>query len=95
MTTLALARRQADQVAIEGQLRQALASRALIDQALGVIMAKQHINSKAAFAVLRQLSQNTNRKLLVVAIATIEAATGEPALDARPFLTSVQATRSG
>lgn len=92
MTTLTLARRQADQVTIEGQLREALASRAVIDQALGIIMATQRINSNAAFEVLRQQSQNANRKLRVVAVATIEAATGEPAMDSRPFLTSVRNT---
>jgi GAF domain-containing protein len=76
VTTLTLARRQADHLSLDSQLHEATASRAIIDQALGIIMGQRRIDSADAFGVLRELSQNTNRKLRVVAIATIEAATG-------------------
>lgn len=74
--------RQADQVRLSDQLRQALESRAVIDQALGIVMAQNRCDEAAAFAVLRNASQNRNKKLRDVAATVIESVTGRP--PARP-----------
>jgi GAF domain-containing protein len=49
------------------QLRQALANRDVIGQAKGILMERHHITADAAFVLLRERSQQTNRKLVVVA----------------------------
>lgn len=49
------------------QLRTAIASRAVIDQALGIVMHMLDCDADRAFGALRTLSQHTNRKLSVVA----------------------------
>ncbi|MFG2577113.1 ANTAR domain-containing protein [Streptomyces sp. NPDC048481] len=49
------------------QLRQALASRADIDQALGVVAAVCRLSPENSWEVLRQVSQHTNIKLRDVA----------------------------
>jgi GAF domain-containing protein len=49
------------------QLRQALASRDIIGQAKGILMERHRITAEAAFTMLTQDSQRTNRKLTVVA----------------------------
>jgi len=77
-TGLTLTLRHANQVELSEQLQQALLSRALIDQALGVVMAQQRCTADAAFAVLRTASQNRNRKLRDVAADIIEAVSGQP-----------------
>ena len=48
----------AAQAVLTDQLRASLASRAIIDQALGVIMAQQWRTAEQAFAILRSASQN-------------------------------------
>ncbi len=53
--------------AVAEQLEQAMTSRAVIEQAKGVVMGQQGIDADAAFAVLRQLSQRRNEKLRTVA----------------------------
>jgi AmiR/NasT family two-component response regulator len=64
---------QADQRA---QLEQALTSRTEIDQALGILMGQQRCTADEAFALLRQHSQNNNRKLRDVAADLITRVTG-------------------
>ncbi|MCQ9180813.1 ANTAR domain-containing protein [Streptomyces sp. IBSBF 2953] len=49
------------------QLRQALASRAEIDQAMGVVAAVCRLSPEHSWDVLRQVSQHTNIKLREVA----------------------------
>ncbi|MFI5822387.1 ANTAR domain-containing protein [Streptomyces rishiriensis] len=49
------------------QLRQALASRAEIDQAMGVVAAVCRLSPENSWEVLRQVSQHTNIKLREVA----------------------------
>jgi AmiR/NasT family two-component response regulator len=39
------------------QLRSSLSSRTVIDQALGIIMAREHCSQSRAFAILRSASQ--------------------------------------
>jgi GAF domain-containing protein len=82
---LTLVMRQANQGVLEGQLREALASRSVIDQAIGAIMVKKQCSAKDAFAVLRQASQHRNVRLHVVASETVQSMTGNPAQPPRPF----------
>jgi GAF domain-containing protein len=69
--------RQADQALLHQQLADAMASRSVIDQALGVIMGQQRCTATQAFTLLRQASQNRNRKLRDVAVEIITQVTGE------------------
>jgi AmiR/NasT family two-component response regulator len=48
-------------------LREALATRDVIGQAKGVLMATRHIDAEAAFDLLRTTSQGRNEKLRAVA----------------------------
>jgi GAF domain-containing protein len=75
---LALAARQASATALTGHLRAALASRTVIDQALGIIMAQERCTSARAFAILRAASQNRNVKLRDIARDIITSVSGEP-----------------
>ncbi len=49
------------------QMRTAMSSRSIIDQALGVVMAQNRCDAEAAFGVLTRASQNRNIKLRDVA----------------------------
>jgi GAF domain-containing protein len=75
---LALAARQASAATLTGQLREALASRAVIDQALGITMDQERCTSAQAFAILRNASQNRNVKLRDIARQVITSVSGEP-----------------
>jgi response regulator NasT len=57
------------------QMHEALESRAGIEQAKGIIMADRRCSAEEAFAVLRELSQHSNRKLRNVAEALVATAT--------------------
>ena len=83
--SLTLVFRHSEQMALEEQLRNALSTRAVIDQALGIIMAQQRCNSTEAFAVLRKASQDRNVKVAVVASELILKVTGHPPQPPRPF----------
>jgi GAF domain-containing protein len=60
---------------LAGQLEQAMASRAVIEQAKGVLMATRRITEHEAFELIRRTSQDTNVKVRDLA-ARIVAATG-------------------
>ena len=49
------------------QMRTAMASRSVIDQAMGVVMAQNRCDAKAAFATLTRASQNRNVRLREIA----------------------------
>jgi GAF domain-containing protein len=70
--------RQADQSQLQRQLAEAMTSRSVIDQALGVLMGQQRCTASAAFDLLRQASQHRNRKLRDVAADLITNVTGRP-----------------
>lgn len=57
------------------QMHEAMASRAGIEQAKGIIMAQRRCSADEAFALLVSLSSKSNRKVRDVAIAIIEQAT--------------------
>ncbi|TMR88378.1 GAF and ANTAR domain-containing protein [Nonomuraea basaltis] len=63
---------------VAAQLKEALTTRAIIDQALGIIMAQRRCTSHQAFEVLRHVSQDKNVKLHQVAATIVEKVTGEP-----------------
>ena len=66
--------------ALAEQLRQAIANRAPIEQAKGILMAAHGIDDAAAFELLRQESQDSNVKLHTVAVAFVARHTpGGPA----------------
>jgi GAF domain-containing protein len=75
---ISLAMRLASDAALIDQLRSSLTSRTVIDQALGIIMSREHCNQARAFAILRSASQNNNVKLRDVASAVVTSVTGEP-----------------
>ena len=82
---LSLAVRLASDAALIDQLRSSLTSRTVIDQALGIIMAREHCNQDRAFAILRSASQNSNVKLRDIASAVVTSVTGEPPPPPPPF----------
>jgi transcriptional regulator with GAF, ATPase, and Fis domain len=56
-----------------------------LTQALGVIMATEHVPQDKAFALLRTVSQNTNVKLRDLAADIVTSASGERPRPAAPF----------
>ncbi|RBY88716.1 GAF and ANTAR domain-containing protein [Blastococcus sp. TF02A-26] len=52
-------------------MRIAMDSRAVIEQAKGVLMAQQHVDAEQAFEILRAASQRANRKLREVATGVV------------------------
>jgi GAF domain-containing protein len=63
-----------DQAVLTEQLRAALSSRAVIDQAIGVVMAQQGCPPEQALAALKKASQHRNVKLRVIAQEIVESA---------------------
>ncbi|POX52520.1 ANTAR domain-containing protein [Streptomyces sp. Ru71] len=49
------------------QLKQAVVSHAVVDQAIGVVIARGRLPPESAWSVLREISQQTNTKLREVA----------------------------
>lgn len=75
---LTMALRLAQHAELSAQLQAALTSRAVIDQAIGVIMGQNRCDADEAFAVLRTASQNRNVKLRTVAEEIVTAVSGGP-----------------
>jgi GAF domain-containing protein len=53
-------------------MRIAMDSRAVIEQAKGVLMAQRHVNAEQAFEILREASQRYNRKLRDIAAGIVD-----------------------
>ncbi|MET7355699.1 ANTAR domain-containing protein [Streptomyces mirabilis] len=60
------------------QLQQAVASRPIIDQSRGILMAVETFTADQAWGVLRDASQHANTKLRSVAAALVAVSTGGP-----------------
>ncbi|MGQ5263455.1 GAF and ANTAR domain-containing protein [Micromonospora sp. ZYX-F-536] len=60
------------------QMQAALRSRAVIEQAKGIIMGQQRCTADEAFAILARVSQDSNRKLREVAESLVERAAYGP-----------------
>jgi hypothetical protein len=82
---LALMLRQSAHLTLDDELQEALATRAVIDQALGVLMHARKVSAREAFEVLRAASQASNRKVSVVAAEVIETLTGHAPERPRPL----------
>ena len=82
---LALSLRMASCADQNDQLRSSIVSRAVIDQALGVIMATERCAQDKAFALLRSVSQNSNVKMRDLAATIVTSVSGEPPRPAAPF----------
>ena len=52
-------------------MRIAMDSRAVIEQAKGVLMAQQQVDAEQAFEILRAASQRSNRKLRDIAVGVV------------------------
>ena len=57
-------------------LRRAMESRAVIEQAKGVLMAQRQVNADQAFEILREASQRYNRKLRDIAAGIVASVSG-------------------
>jgi GAF domain-containing protein len=57
-------------------MRLAMESRAVIEQAKGVLMAQRKVDADVAFEILREASQRYNRKLRDIATGIVESVTG-------------------
>jgi GAF domain-containing protein len=82
---LTLTIRHEEQARTSRQLEQALASRTVIDQAIGILMAQQRCDAHTAFDLLRRHSQNQNRMLRKVAEDLIARVSGAPPVAGHPF----------
>ena len=71
---VALARRLEEREQLANHLEKALSSRSVIDQALGIIIARTGHDAEQAFALLRAQSQHTNQKLRDVAAQIVRQA---------------------
>lgn len=69
--TLANARAYHRAAQLGDQLREALSTRAVIEQAKGILMVQARVDEDEAFALLRRTSQQQNRKLRDVAAAVV------------------------
>ncbi|MEH1057252.1 GAF and ANTAR domain-containing protein [Micromonospora sp. CPCC 206171] len=58
------------------QMQEAMASRAVIEQAKGIIMGERRCTPAEAFAILAKVSQDSNRKVRDVAQALVDRAAG-------------------
>jgi GAF domain-containing protein len=83
-TAIGLALRLAEQEQLTEQLQQALVSRWVIDQALGIIMSGHKLDADQAFDILRKASQEQNVKVRAIAARLIQIVTGKPPVPPPP-----------
>ncbi|GGX81303.1 RNA-binding protein [Streptomyces fructofermentans] len=77
-SAIMLAERLADTRQFAEQMRTAMQSRAVIDQALGMVMAQRRCTADVAFGILRSASQHRNIKLRELCAQMITSLTGQP-----------------
>lgn len=65
--------RHYDEVTLSDNLRIALSSRSVIDQAMGIVMAQRRCDPEEAFGTLRTISQRRNIKLRNIAAELVDA----------------------
>jgi hypothetical protein len=75
---IVVAGRYAEARDLAAQLEQALRSRAVIDQAIGIIMAESRCDADQAFGMLRRASNNRNMKLRDLAAEIVTRVGGGP-----------------
>jgi ANTAR domain/GAF domain len=77
--SIVAANRYAAARGLAAQLEQALRSRAVIDQAIGIVMAESHCDAEQAFATLGRASNNRNMKLRDLAAEIVTRVGGRAA----------------
>ena len=82
---LQLALGQAHDLELRDQLEQALSSRTVIDQAIGILMGQERCTADDAFALLRMRSQSSQQKLRDVAADMVTKVTGQAPQQSRRF----------
>jgi hypothetical protein len=75
---IVVAGRYAEARDLAAQLEQALRSRAVIDQAIGIVMAESRCDADQAFGMLRRASNNRNMKLRDLATEIVLRVGGSP-----------------
>jgi GAF domain-containing protein len=75
---IVVAGRYAEARDLAAQLEQALRSRAVIDQAIGIVMAESRCDADQAFGTLRRASNNRNMKLRELATEIVMRVGGSP-----------------
>jgi GAF domain-containing protein len=71
-TAFANATTYAAAIKLNENLREAIATREIIGEAKGILMARQGCTSDESFDILRRASQRTNRKLRDIAVELVE-----------------------
>jgi GAF domain-containing protein len=69
------AREREEALRLAQQLAEAMQSRAIIDQALGILMAREHCDAMAAMEMLRRASQSANVKVREIAERLVQGIT--------------------
>lgn len=82
---LAILHRSTSQAETLNDLENALSSRAVIDQAIGILMAQQRCSAERAMELLRAHATNSNTKLRDVAAGLVARVGGEPAPSSSGF----------
>jgi hypothetical protein len=77
--SIVVASRYGEARGLADQLEQALRSRAVIDQAIGIVMAESRCGAEQAFATLGRASNNRNMKLRDLAAEIVTRVGGRPA----------------
>lgn len=85
-TALTMARRLETHERHVAEADAALRSRAVIDQAAGIIMAQQRCSADEAMRLLRTHSSNSNRKLRDIAAEIVERTSGAPPAESAGFV---------
>jgi GAF domain-containing protein len=66
------------------QMQSAMAHRAVIEQAKGIVMGERRCSADEAFAILTKISQDSNRKLRDIAAAIVARAQSAPSPATKP-----------
>lgn len=82
---VAVAAHAEQQARVNTDLKQAMASRSVIDQAMGVVMAQNRCGPEEAFGILRRASQHRNAKLRDVATEIVRRVSGNAPGTAHEF----------
>lgn len=77
--TLSNAAQLSESRRLADQLSEAMASRAVIEQAKGILVAQRGVSPEEAFRMLASASQSSNRKLRDIAQSMVDGAAGEGA----------------
>ncbi|SEQ45357.1 GAF and ANTAR domain-containing protein [Microlunatus flavus] len=83
--TLRIIRRLTRDTRLIDQMEEALRSRTVIDQAMGIIMGQQRCTAATAFELLRRESQTSHRRVSEVATDLVRGTTGEDPAPGRGF----------